>query len=396
MAPSLVRRAFVYAIAAGCLAVTVAPSPVSAATNCSTDYLPDPPSNDNRANGQDFTTTVFTTHGITCWATKEVGEPAHAGQAAAKSVWLDFRTLQGRTARIDIVTAGSDFDTRLAVYRADNGALVAENDDASSANRTSKVSFLRTTPGTTGSVKYKVAIDGYTSASGQTADGSYVVSWSQPLVAFTSTTHLTRAVSRVFLNQEPAASAYATTASAYANGHDKQPGWIADDLSSPGVNAAMPVARLYTAVFKRLPDPDGLAYWLKRRRAGTTLNTLAASMTASNEFAKTYGKLSNSQFVDLVYHNVLDRGPDPSGRAYWVTRLDHGFKRSALMVQFSESNEFVKASSNTTIAAIIWRLGHGTKTDAEIRTMAATFYYGVDYWSLLLEDPGFQSYIAGF
>ena len=151
-------------------------------------------------------------------------------------------------------------------------------------------------------------------------------------------------------------------------------------------------ARLDTAVFSRLPDPSGLAYWIKKRRGGATLNTIAASMTASNEFKNTYGTLGNGQFVDLVYQNVLKRGPDPSGRAYWAKRLDNGFKRSAMMVQFSESNEFVTKSRQLMTAAIIWRLGHGSKSDAAIKAMAETYFYGVDYWGLLLEDAGFTSY----
>ena len=79
-----------------------------------------------------------------CWATKEVGEPAHAG-------------------------------------------------------RTSKVSFLRAPPGSSTRINYNVALDGYTNGSGQTADGSYVITWTQPLVAFSSTTHLTRSASRVYI-----------------------------------------------------------------------------------------------------------------------------------------------------------------------------------------------------
>lgn len=395
MTAQLARRTIAGAALVGCLSL-LTPTPVSAATNCATDYLPTPPTNDNRASAKNLRTAVFSTNGVTCWATKEPGEPAHAGQAAAKSVWFDFRTLQGYTARIDLYTAGSDFDTRLAVYRADNGALVAQNDDATSANRTSKVSFLRLSAGTSGQVDYKVAIDGYTDAASKTADGFYVITWKQPLVAFSSTTHLTRSVSRVYNAKEPTPSQYSKTVADYSNGHDKQPGWIADELSGPGVTEAMPVARLYTAVFNRLPDPSGLAYWLKKRRAGSTLNTIAANMTASSEFKNTYGTLSNGSFVDLVYQNVLKRGPDPSGRAYWVKRLNGGFKRSAMMVQFSESNEFVTKSHQLMTAAIIWRLGHGTKNDAAIGTMATTYQYGLDYWGLLLEDPGFTSYIAGF
>lgn len=391
---SLGRRIAVAVVLAGSIGVLLAPVPVAAATNCATDYLPAPPSNDDKANAGFLGNAVYLESGVTCWATKEVGEAAHAGQPAAKSVWLDFKTLQGYTARIDILTAGSDFDTRLAVYQKQDGLLVAQNDDASASNRTSKVSFLRQPPGSTISIEYRIAIDGYTNASSQTADGTYIVSWQMPLVAFTSTTHLTRAIASLYLGRTPTAAEYSETVGRYSNGHDHQPGRIAADLADDGVAEAMPVARLYTAVFDRLPDPGGLEYWLAKRRAGTTLGKIAASMTASNEFNNTYGSLSNVNFVKLVYQNVLKRAPDSGGLSYWVTKLDGGFKRSELMAQFSESNEFVTKSNRLMRAAIIWRLGHGSKTDAQIAAMAAARFYDIDYFGLLLEDAAFKAFVA--
>ena len=201
---------------------------------------------------------------------------------------------------------------------------------------------------------------------------------------------------RVYNGTDPSSADYSKTIAEYKSGHDRQPGMIADNRGRPGIDAAMPVARLYTSVFNRLPDPSGLAYWIKKRKAGATLNDIAAAMTASNEFKTTYGTLDNGQFVDLVYQNVLKRAPDSSGRTYWINKLNSGFKRSAMMAQFSESNEYVTKSEKVTRAAIIWRLGHGSKTDAQIRTMASTYFYGTDYFTFLLEDPQFKSYIAGF
>jgi hypothetical protein len=392
--PNRRSSVLIAALAAGTLVIGASPTPVAAATMCNTE-LPHQPSNDNRASAKDLSGGTFTTNGRNCYATKEVGEPNHAGQAAAKSVWFDLDTFQGYAARIDVYTAGSDFDTRLAVYTTEGGTLVAENDDVATGNDTSKVSFLRAPTGPSRVIEYKVAVDGYTRGA-TTAEGTYIISWVQPLVAFTSTTHLTRSIFRVYNGTDPSSADYSKTIAEYKSGHDRQPGMIADNRGRPGIDAAMPVARLYTSVFNRLPDPSGLAYWIKKRKAGATLNDIAAAMTASNEFKTTYGTLDNGQFVDLVYQNVLKRAPDSSGRTYWINKLNSGFKRSAMMAQFSESNEYVTKSEKVTRAAIIWRLGHGSKTDAQIRTMASTYFYGTDYFTFLLEDPQFKSYIAGF
>lgn len=395
MSPHPVRLSVLGAALAGCLAVGLAPTPAAAATNCATDWLPSPPPFDNRANPKAFGKGIVQTSDRTCWSTKEAGEPAHAGQAAAKSVWLTLDTLQSHTARINVFTAGSDFDTRLAVYKL-NGTVVGQNDDVTTSNRTSSVSFLRTEL----TQEYRVAIDGFTNGSGVTADGTFVVSYQMPLVAFTSTAHLTRATMAIYAGRTPTSQEIAATVSEYQNGHNYQPGFIMSKRADASIEAALPVARLYTAVFNRLPDPSGLEYWIKKRRAGATLNEVAAAMTASGEFTNTYGNLSNGQFVDLVYQNVLKRPPDSSGRSYWVNKLNSGFKRSAMMAQFSESNEFTTKSRQLMTTAVVWRLGHGSKNDAQLKAMIAASPLGaqfnsIDAFGMLLEDASFKTYVAG-
>ncbi len=99
------------------------------------------------------------------------------------------------------------------------------------------------------------------------------------------------------------------------------------------------VARLYQAFFLRRPDIDGFAYWTGRRRSGASLSAIADSFARSPEFAKRYGSLSNAQFMDRIYRNVLGRAPDARGRAFWTGELEKGRSRGAVMVQFSNSPE---------------------------------------------------------
>jgi len=102
------------------------------------------------------------------------------------------------------------------------------------------------------------------------------------------------------------------------------------------------LVRLYLAYFKRPPDPTGFAYWQRQLDAGRGLINAAKKFAESPEFLRTYGKLSNGAFVDLVYQNVLGRGADPTGRTYWLTRLDNKTKnRGDVMINFSESSENV-------------------------------------------------------
>ena len=71
------------------------------------------------------------------------------------------------------------------------------------------------------------------------------------------------------------------------------------------------------------------------------LETISAAFVDSQEFRNTYGSLNNQEFVELVYANVLNRIPDVAGLAHWRNALDNGLGRGALMIAFSESNEYV-------------------------------------------------------
>ena len=91
-----------------------------------------------------------------------------------------------------------------------------------------------------------------------------------------------------------------------------------------------PVVRLYFATFLRVPDYAGLTYNAGLVSNGTvTLTQLADFFTASPEFAALYGALDNTQFVTLLYANVLGRVPDPAGLSGWVALLNGGYTRRA-------------------------------------------------------------------
>ncbi|MDH3679502.1 MAG: DUF4214 domain-containing protein, partial [Acidimicrobiia bacterium] len=113
---------------------------------------------------------------------------------------------------------------------------------------------------------------------------------------------------------------------------------------APASTADDEVYRLYVAFFLRFPDAAGDAYWTSVRSGGASLESIAASFAASAEFVAAYGSLPDSQFVELVYNNVLGRTADAAGAAYWEGQLAAGLDRGAMMVGFSESAEFIMAT----------------------------------------------------
>jgi Tol biopolymer transport system component len=103
-----------------------------------------------------------------------------------------------------------------------------------------------------------------------------------------------------------------------------------------------PVIRLYWAFFERLPDQGGLDYWVGKHAGGTTLKQIAQAFAKSSEFQNHYGPLTDTDFVTLVYQNVLERNPDAPGLAHWIDRIQHGVSRGEMMTGFSESSEGIR------------------------------------------------------
>tara|TARA_Y100001968_G_scaffold317896_1_gene347456 strand:+ start:1213 stop:3000 length:1788 start_codon:yes stop_codon:yes gene_type:complete len=100
--------------------------------------------------------------------------------------------------------------------------------------------------------------------------------------------------------------------------------------------------RLYNASFKRLPDPDGLRYWIGNFISGKDdERAVASSFLVSDEFKQRYGEnISNASYVETLYFNVLGRDYDQSGYNYWLGNLNNGIEtRYELLLGFSESPE---------------------------------------------------------
>jgi secreted trypsin-like serine protease len=114
--------------------------------------------------------------------------------------------------------------------------------------------------------------------------------------------------------------------------------------------------RLYRATFLRNPDTNGLAYWVGKRWSGKSPVWIANFFTTSSEFKTRYGSLSNAQFVDQIYANVFGRAPDPSGRTYWVNKLNKGIGRGQALYEWSNSSEY-RRKTDTLVRIITTRFG---------------------------------------
>lgn len=130
-----------------------------------------PPAHDNFASAALLSGSEGTYKNTNREATKETGEPNHAGGTGGASVW--HRWVAPRNGRLFVTTKGSGVDTLLAVYTGESiDALteVASNDDAPNTTRkTSDLSFAATKDTT-----YHIAVDGFTGRG-----GTVVLAWVQ-------------------------------------------------------------------------------------------------------------------------------------------------------------------------------------------------------------------------
>ena len=113
--------------------------------------------------------------------------------------------------------------------------------------------------------------------------------------------------------------------------------------------------RLYKAAFDRVPDTAGLGFQMNALDGGLSLGQVAANFIASPEFVRTYGSLTNTQFVNQLYVNVLDRAGDSAGVAYHLARLDGGAAgRNDVLAGFSESPENQAALIGTISTGMVY------------------------------------------
>ncbi len=103
-------------------------------------------------------------------------------------------------------------------------------------------------------------------------------------------------------------------------------GALADSIPSKDLNSLI---ELYVAFFNRVPDADGLAYWIGQIKQGVSLETIANNFyNAAIIYADQTGyskDMSEADFVRIVYKNVLGRygqsAPPEQDVQYWANNL---------------------------------------------------------------------------
>lgn len=100
--------------------------------------------------------------------------------------------------------------------------------------------------------------------------------------------------------------------------------------------------RLYQAALDRPAEKAGLGFWIYQLDRGLTLDDMVQDIINTQpEFIQKYGaNPTDTQFVNLLYANVLHRAPDAAGYDFWVKALtNHDTTHVGIVKFFSESPE---------------------------------------------------------
>jgi hypothetical protein len=83
------------------------------------------------------------------------------------------------------------------------------------------------------------------------------------------------------------------------------------------------VALGYAGLFGRAADIAGMTYWSNNIPAMLDLPGWADMLLSSTEGVSMYGSMTNTQFVETMYHNLMGRVADAGGLAYWAGLIDN-------------------------------------------------------------------------
>jgi hypothetical protein len=109
----------------------------------------------------------------------------------------------------------------------------------------------------------------------------------------------------------------------------------AQTISSADLNSLI---ELYVAYLGRIPDADGLSYWIDQFKSGRTLDDIGKSFyDAAVQYPSLTGyssTMTNADFVTIVYKNVLGRtSVDAEGLNYWTSSLASGAQTRGTLVK---------------------------------------------------------------
>ncbi|MGM0693353.1 MAG: DUF4214 domain-containing protein [Pseudomonadota bacterium] len=100
------------------------------------------------------------------------------------------------------------------------------------------------------------------------------------------------------------------------------------------------MALLYQAALDRVPDMEGLNYFVSNLRGGQSLQEVAHSFYQADEFRGQFEEFDDASYINQLYENVLGREADQAGLDYWLDDIqNNGRSHAEVLVSFAQSEE---------------------------------------------------------
>ncbi|HEY2961265.1 MAG TPA: NF038122 family metalloprotease [Pyrinomonadaceae bacterium] len=289
---------------------------------------PSPPANDNFTNAQTITGCSGTVTGTNVAATQESGEPNHSpdNNGGTHSIWYQWQA--PASGNVTFTTAGSGFDTVLAVYTGNavnSLSSIVKNDDVDLGMvTTSTVTF----PATAG-VFYRIAVDGYNNSSSNNGEiGPVTLNWnldncanvwlptvlSAGQVDLKSWTISGRTSMYAKLTFPDAGYRVANWGTPTQSGNA-----FTDDATIEKFNGVSAQAISSTAQIWDLGVLAAGDYTFTFKNSGTTVKTLSFTVSAT---APPPNPIDDPrEFVRWQYKDFLRREPDLPGWDHWTAEI---------------------------------------------------------------------------
>jgi len=288
---------------------------------------PPPPANDNFSAAETVTGCAGTASGTNLGATHESGEPNHSpdNNGGTRSIWYSWTAPSSGSAQI--TTAGSTFDTVLAVYtgNAVNSLTpIAKNDDVDPGVTVSSIVSFTATAGTT----YRIAVDGYNNNGSAGDIGSVTVNWAingcgvsySPTVLSANQVELKnwtidgRTSIYVKLNFPDAGYRVGNWGTPVQSGNNFTVDALVGRANGPAAQVLTNTAQIY--------DLGNIAagnYTFTFKNSGTTVKTLNFTVSFAAPPANPIDDAR--EFVRWQYKDFLGREPDGPGWDHWTGEI---------------------------------------------------------------------------
>lgn len=151
------------------------------------------------------------------------------------------------------------------------------------------------------------------------------------------------------------------------------------------------VLRAYDDVLDRGTDESGEAFWTEYLRTNPVTD-LRFELYISDEFYDNAGGTPET-FVSELYRRILFREPDSSGFAFWVGELNAGRPRWELVPLIHFSDESMENRTTALYAEALGRQPSAAELAAGVATIRQSDERGLR-GQLLASDEAFETYLA--